>query len=165
MSINFVAAQCEWNGPSFRGCLSEPCVFRADSDEHGSLGKQFRSRLHVWTGRSSFCVCVQNFRSICSRKLEGYSLPLATDEGRKHSAWMFLCHSTLMLVQQMWCSLNRCSLKLAFRRGLISNRAVLTLCNGAWDSSLQHFLQEQLYAASPKLWMQGKQNKSWLMSY
>lgn len=47
MSVHCVAAQCEWNGPSFWGCLSEPPVFRADSDEHGSPGEQLGSRLHV----------------------------------------------------------------------------------------------------------------------
>lgn len=47
MCVHCVAAQCEWNGPSFWGCLSEPPVFRADSDEHGSPGQQLGSRLHV----------------------------------------------------------------------------------------------------------------------
>lgn len=47
MSVHCVVAQCEWNGPSFWGCLSEPPVFRADSDEHGSPGEQLGSRLHV----------------------------------------------------------------------------------------------------------------------
>lgn len=45
--VRCVVAQCEWNGPSFWGCLSEPPVFRADSDEHRSPGEQLRPRLHV----------------------------------------------------------------------------------------------------------------------
>lgn len=117
--------------------------------------------MYELVGHPSVCVCAELQEVKKARRLF-----ITTHGGRTwHSTWVFLCHSALMLVQQTWCSLNRCSLKLAFRRGLISNRAVLTLHSGAWDSSSQCFLQEQLYAASPKLWMQGKQNKSWLMSY